>query len=388
MVAVPRERGRLAADAREAGVVRGRTGSCAAPLTAFPFVRRRHTVLAALIAAELPVRSGRPGGRRYCCGFAAATRNDPVIDCCVQMLSLTMPTWSAVACYQTMLRTDLVDRIPRERLPVLQIFGAGGAGCSPPAVWRRGWPSTCRTAGCAPNRSRQLRSLPDAGSPGRIPPSTPRFVSRRPYEGRDDLALDPLVSCVDGCGDTAAAACPFHAVLGGVAVPAHHLAPPSEGDPFWPPRVALNLHHRGAGPRGIPPSPVPPRDQQHRVRPGSRIFPSPPPAARPSPTPHPRSKPLEAECSDPQVLEPYAPSYPSAVTATPVVKAGVAADTPAPPDCSPVEPRRSEAHPPDAASGRIPPPNASSDQPTIMSSPPNSGDQDSSQDGPTYRGTQ
>jgi non-heme chloroperoxidase len=37
---------------------------------------------------------------------------------------LQMPTWSAIACYNTLLRSDLMDEIDRVNQPVLQIVGA------------------------------------------------------------------------------------------------------------------------------------------------------------------------------------------------------------------------------------------------------------------------
>jgi pimeloyl-ACP methyl ester carboxylesterase len=53
--------------------------------------------------------------------FAAAP--DPRVVDWLMSVWLRMPTWSAIACYNTLLRTDLIHEIDRVRQPVLQING-------------------------------------------------------------------------------------------------------------------------------------------------------------------------------------------------------------------------------------------------------------------------
>jgi pimeloyl-ACP methyl ester carboxylesterase len=77
-------------------------------------------MLPALIEAET---TGRLAARRQT--IASGFKGDPdpaVLDWLVGR-SLQMPSWAAVACYETMLTADLVDEVPNVTLPVLQVRG-------------------------------------------------------------------------------------------------------------------------------------------------------------------------------------------------------------------------------------------------------------------------
>ena len=88
----------------------------------FPFGRPPEETEPALIGAE---KNGRLGARRDTIAAAFAGKPDPDTLEFLVRCSLQMPSWAAVACYRSMLRTDLLKDLPRIQVPVLQIFGTG-----------------------------------------------------------------------------------------------------------------------------------------------------------------------------------------------------------------------------------------------------------------------
>jgi non-heme chloroperoxidase len=87
----------------------------------FPFGAPPEPVLDALVAAEQQDRLAARY-RTILSGFGGEP--DPrVVDWLVRC-SLRMPSWAAVACYRSMLTTELLTDIPRVTQPVLQIIGA------------------------------------------------------------------------------------------------------------------------------------------------------------------------------------------------------------------------------------------------------------------------
>jgi non-heme chloroperoxidase len=101
-------------------VLIGSNGVRASRGPTFPFGATPEQLEPALVAAE---RSDRIAARRAALlsGF-----NQPPTDETLDWLlriSLEMPSWVAVACYQSMLRTDLTGVIDSVTLPVLQITG-------------------------------------------------------------------------------------------------------------------------------------------------------------------------------------------------------------------------------------------------------------------------
>src|SRR2546422_858983 len=83
--------------------------------------RRPDDVEPALIEAE---QNGRIAARRATLATAFHRDPDPDLLAWLVRMSLRMPSWAAVACYRSMLRTDLVADMPRVKLPVLQLTGA------------------------------------------------------------------------------------------------------------------------------------------------------------------------------------------------------------------------------------------------------------------------
>ena len=59
--------------------------------------------------------------RTIAAAFHAAP--DPDVIAWLLRMQLQMPSWAAIACYRTYLRTDQVDDVPALKLPVLQIMG-------------------------------------------------------------------------------------------------------------------------------------------------------------------------------------------------------------------------------------------------------------------------
>lgn len=88
---------------------------------AFPFGRTAETMLPGLVQAECDDRlASRVATIRSGFGSEPDART---LDWLVGM-SLQMPSWAAVACYRSMLETDLVGDIALVRQPVLQVIGA------------------------------------------------------------------------------------------------------------------------------------------------------------------------------------------------------------------------------------------------------------------------
>jgi len=96
--------------------VRGPTRS-----EAFPFGAPGDSLYEALVRGE---RENRLAARRktIASGFHAEV-DGTVLDFLVR-IQLQMPSWAAIACYESYLRTDLVPAIPAVKMPVLQILGA------------------------------------------------------------------------------------------------------------------------------------------------------------------------------------------------------------------------------------------------------------------------
>jgi non-heme chloroperoxidase len=87
----------------------------------FPFGAPADTLEAAVVRGEIESRlTSRRSTIRS--GFHREPDAD-LVDWLVRC-QLQMPSWAAVACYRSYLRTDLIDRIDDVRLPVVQIVGA------------------------------------------------------------------------------------------------------------------------------------------------------------------------------------------------------------------------------------------------------------------------
>jgi pimeloyl-ACP methyl ester carboxylesterase len=88
----------------------------------FPFGAPADKLLAALVGGE---RSDRIGSRyeTIASGFAAAEPDPRLVDHLVR-IQLEMPSWAAVACYESYLTTDLTAVLPDITVPVIQILGA------------------------------------------------------------------------------------------------------------------------------------------------------------------------------------------------------------------------------------------------------------------------
>jgi non-heme chloroperoxidase len=88
----------------------------------FPFGAPPEPVLETLVTGENDDRIAARY-RTILSGFGSAP--DPHVVEWLVRCSLRMPSWAAVACYRSMLTTDLLADIPRVTQPVLQIIGAG-----------------------------------------------------------------------------------------------------------------------------------------------------------------------------------------------------------------------------------------------------------------------
>ena len=87
----------------------------------FPFGRPPEPLLAGMLADE---HANRVEARYRTIAAAFAHEPDPrTVDWLVRC-SLRMPSWAAVACYRSLLTTDLLADLPRVLQPVLQIVGA------------------------------------------------------------------------------------------------------------------------------------------------------------------------------------------------------------------------------------------------------------------------
>lgn len=86
----------------------------------FPFGRPAEELLGPLIEGEL---KDRMGSRRQGIAGAFASEPDPHLLDWLADCSMQMPSWAGVACYRSMLESDLVADIPSVQIPVLQVVG-------------------------------------------------------------------------------------------------------------------------------------------------------------------------------------------------------------------------------------------------------------------------
>lgn len=102
-------------------VLVGSNGVRASRSEGFPFGGPPGPMLEAMVADE---HANRVGARYRTIASAFGHEPDPrTVDWLVRC-SLRMPSWAAVACYRSLLTTDLLADIPRVTQPVLQIIGA------------------------------------------------------------------------------------------------------------------------------------------------------------------------------------------------------------------------------------------------------------------------
>ena len=102
-------------------VLVGSNGVRASRSESFPFGEPPGPLLQSLLADE---HANRVGARYRTIESAFAHEPDPrTVDWLVRC-SLRMPSWAAVACYRSLLTTDLLSDIERVVQPVLQIIGA------------------------------------------------------------------------------------------------------------------------------------------------------------------------------------------------------------------------------------------------------------------------
>ena len=102
-------------------VLVGSNGVRASRSESFPFGEPPGPLLQSLLADE---HINRVGARYRTIESAFAHEPDPrTVDWLVRC-SLRMPSWAAVACYRSLLTTDLLSDIERVVQPVLQIIGA------------------------------------------------------------------------------------------------------------------------------------------------------------------------------------------------------------------------------------------------------------------------
>lgn len=102
-------------------VLIGSNGVRASRSPTFPFGRPPEVMLPSLVAAE---ERDRLAARRSTIESGFATPPAPALLDFLVRCSLAMPSWAAVACYGSMLGTDLTDVLPSFRMPVHQIIGA------------------------------------------------------------------------------------------------------------------------------------------------------------------------------------------------------------------------------------------------------------------------
>jgi len=87
----------------------------------------------------------RLSARRSTISSGFATPPDPALLDYLVSCSLAMPSWAAVACYESMLHTDLMDGLRSIELPVHQIIGgADPVHSAKGARWLRGQLSSGR----------------------------------------------------------------------------------------------------------------------------------------------------------------------------------------------------------------------------------------------------
>ena len=87
----------------------------------FPFGREPGPMLEVVLAAE---DADRLAARRSTIRNGFAAEPDAATLEWMTQQSLLLPSWAAVACYRTMLETDLSDDLTRVSMPVLQIAGS------------------------------------------------------------------------------------------------------------------------------------------------------------------------------------------------------------------------------------------------------------------------
>ncbi|MCX2930110.1 alpha/beta hydrolase [Mycobacterium sp. CVI_P3] len=86
----------------------------------FPFGAPPDDVIAQMVEAE---ETDRVAARYRLIQTNFAVEPDPRVVAWLMGTWMRMPSWSAIACYSTLLRTDLIAEIPAVRQPVLQING-------------------------------------------------------------------------------------------------------------------------------------------------------------------------------------------------------------------------------------------------------------------------
>lgn len=86
----------------------------------FPFGAPPDDVVAQMVKAE---ETDRVAARYQLIQTNFAAEPDPRVVNWLMGTWMRMPTWSAIACYHTLLRTDLIAEIAKVRQPVLQING-------------------------------------------------------------------------------------------------------------------------------------------------------------------------------------------------------------------------------------------------------------------------
>ncbi|WAJ43475.1 alpha/beta hydrolase [Mycobacterium sp. Aquia_216] len=101
-------------------VLVGSNGVRASRSEDFPFGGPPEPLLAGMIAEE---HTNRVGSRYRTIASAFAHEPDPRTVEWLVRCSLRMPSWAAVACYRSLLTTDLLADIARVDQPVLQIIG-------------------------------------------------------------------------------------------------------------------------------------------------------------------------------------------------------------------------------------------------------------------------
>jgi len=102
-------------------VLVGSNGVRASRSESFPFGRPPEPTLEAMHADE---HADRVGSRYRTIASGFAHKPDPTTVDWLVRCSLRMPSWAALACYRSLLTTDLLADIPRVVQPVLQIIGA------------------------------------------------------------------------------------------------------------------------------------------------------------------------------------------------------------------------------------------------------------------------
>lgn len=98
---------------------------------AFPFGAPPEPMIEAMIRLE---EDDRFGARRKTIRQGFGSEPDPHLLEWMTSQSLQMPSWAAVACYRSMLGTDLLADLPSVTQPVLQVIGANDPVHSAPGA--------------------------------------------------------------------------------------------------------------------------------------------------------------------------------------------------------------------------------------------------------------